>query len=102
MRPSGGGLSGNFKATPVSLSLITPADVRSGFLDVTAVSEAQRNAILARKLSPERIQPRHTNSPHLRQFTVHQVENQATLYYVLNQLQGTAQPYVAYTPEAAG
>lgn len=74
----------------------------SGFLDVTpgAVSEAQRNAILARKLSPERIQPRHNNSPHLRQFTVHQVENQATLYYVLNQLQGAAQPYVAYTPEA--
>lgn len=79
-----------------------PADVPSGFIDVTpgAMSDAQRNAILAREARHEgnAITARHDeDQTHLYQLALHQADGSGILTYVFDLLEGTAQPFIAYT-----
>ncbi len=113
-RNSGGGTetlgnsnpSGNFKNDLLTISLVAPGEESGRFYDLTPghVSDSQRNAVIARlsRARKEAVSPRHADdATHLLQFTIHQ-ENTgfgAHFVYLLDTLEGTSQPFVAYTPE---
>ncbi len=105
-KPVNSSPSGNFKNDLLTISLVAPGEESGRFYDLTPghVSDAQRNAVLARLSSAqtESVSPRHADdSTHLLQFTIHQ-ENSgfgAHFLYLLDTLEGTSQPFVAYTPE---
>lgn len=93
-------VNGNFRDV-AQLSFVIPADVPSGFIDITpgAMSDAQRNAILAREARHEGnvIAARHNeDQTHLYQLALHQAEGSGILTYVFDLLEGTGQPFIAY------